>query len=298
VDPNGVFVPMVTPFRDGSLDLESHDRLLDYLLEGEPDGLMMFGTTGERLALTESETRALTERTLERLDGRLPLYLGVAGAATAEVEHAIEVLDEYPAAGYLVGSPYYMRPNQDGLFQHYQRTSAATAKPVLIYNIPFRTAVNVANDTVLALAEVPNVVGIKDVCGDLEQSFDLLARRPNDFTVLAGQDPYLFTALAYGSDGAVLASAHLETAEFTRLVALMRAGELIRGRQLWLRLLPLVTALFTEPSPMGIKYALWRKGILHSPECRLPLTTVSPANALGIDRAMAALRSTIEIATT
>jgi 4-hydroxy-tetrahydrodipicolinate synthase len=293
VEPEGVYVPMVTPFRDGSVDFESHERLLGYLLDFDLDGIMMFGTTGERLSLIESETRQLVERTLRRTEGRLPLYLGVAGASTAEVEQAILVLDEYPATGYLVGSPYYMRPNQDGLIEHYRRTSAATAKPVLIYNIPFRTAVNVANETVFELSEVPNIVGIKDVCGDLDQTFDLLARRRPGFSVLAGEDPHLFAAFAYGADGAVLASAHVATAEFVRFVRLMRSGDLIAGRDAWRRLLPLVSALFTEPSPMGIKYALWRMGIITSPECRLPLTTVADANAAAIDHCLAQLSVSI-----
>lgn len=280
----GVFVPIVTPILEGAVDYASHERLLAHVLGHDIDGLVMFGTTGERLTLSDREAEELVERTLPHLDGRVPLYLGVGGPATAEVVKAVRGFERFPVDGYMVASPYYNRPSQDGLLAHFQRVAAATDRNILIYNIPFRTAVNVSNETLFALAEVPNVIGVKDVCGSFEQTFDLLTRRSDDFVVLAGQDPHYFTSLAYGADGGILASAHLETDRFIELTSAMREGDLLRGRRLWRELEPLISLLFEEPSPMAIKYCLWRKGLIASPECRLPLTQISPSNAMALDR--------------
>lgn len=282
----GIYVPLVTPFRHGEVDYESHDRLVDYLLEYDLGGLMMFGTTGEFLALSDSEMHQLVERTLPRIGDRLPLYLAVAGGSSLAVENIIRMFEKYPVDGYLVGSPYYMKPTQEGVILHYKQAAKASKRNMLIYNIPFRSAINVSNETVFALSEIPNIKGIKDVCGDLEQSFELLTRRPQGFTVLAGQDPHFFSTLAYGADGGIIASAHFAPEKFIELDQVMRDGDLNRGFALWSNLQPLVSALFQEPSPIGIKYALSKLKIIESPECRLPLTPITKENAALIDSAL------------
>lgn len=283
---NGIYVPLVTPFLDGEVDLESHDSLVDYLLDYDLGGLMMFGTTGEFLALNDSEIHRLVERTLPRIKGRVPFYLTVNGANSLAIAKVIKAFEEYPIDGYLVGSPYYMKPTQEGVILHYKHLAKLTTKNIFIYNIPFRSAVNVSNETAFLLADIHNIVGIKDVCGNLEQSFELLTRRPQNFSVLAGQDPHFFASLAYGADGGIIASAHLFPDKFSNLVDTMHKGDLANGYVLWTKLQSLVSVLFEEPSPIGIKYALHKLKVLKSPECRPPLTPITQINAEKIDEAI------------
>jgi 4-hydroxy-tetrahydrodipicolinate synthase len=283
----GIHVPLVTPFLDGKIDFASHDRLVKHLLEYENlGGIMMFGTTGEFLALSETEIHQLIERTIPLINKRVPYYVSVAGGSTQAVVKAIEGVEQYPIDGYLVGSPYYMKPSQAGVIQHYKLAASATKRNVLLYNIPFRSAINIDNNTAFELSKISNVTGIKDVCGNLDQSFDLLARRPDNFTVLAGQDPHFFSTLAYGADGGIIAGAHFATEKFIAIDRIMRAGDLNRGRALWKELQPLVNALFQEPSPIGIKYALAKLKIITSAESRLPMTPITHPNAVFIDQAL------------
>ena len=280
---SGVWLPLVTPFHEGELDLQSFDRMLAHYLALPIDGLIVAATTAEGLALTDEETAALVDLAARRAAGRIPVHLGLSGSWTAKLEKAIATAERWPADGYLIACPYYTRPSQDGLHDHFAALGARTARPIVIYNIPYRTGVNLANDTLLRLAALSNIVGLKDCCADLAQSFDLLRRRPEDFAVLTGEDGQLFQALAQGADGAILASAHLRTDEFAALTAALRAGERGEALRLWPGLLDLVRLLFSEPSPAPIKHCLWRQGLLRSPELRLPMTGVSPALAAALD---------------
>lgn len=272
---DGVHVPLVTPFDSGQVDFGSYDRLVEHVLRGEPDGLVMFGTTGERLLISEQEALALAKRTLSAISGSLPLTLAVGAVSTQEAVNHVHLLEDLEPTAYLVGSPFYVRPTQEDLIRHHATVADATQRPVLLYNIPFRSGVNLTNDSILELATIDNVVGVKDVCGDLEQTFELLRLRSDTFSVLAGQDPHYFASLAHGADGGVIASAHFRTRDFCKMTDLLHHGTLLEARQIWVeQLLPLVEALFDEPSPLGIKWTLWRLGVISSPECRLPLTRV------------------------
>jgi 4-hydroxy-tetrahydrodipicolinate synthase len=168
------------------------------------------------------------------------------------------------------------RPGQDGLREHFTRIAEATDRQIVIYNIPYRTSVNLANETLLALAELPNVVGVKDSCGNLAQSLDLLRQRPAGFAVMTGDDPSFYTVLAHGADGGILASAHLATERFVAVHERMVANDHRSARAVWSELEGLVPLLFREANPMPIKHALWRRGLIASAECRLPLTRISP----------------------
>lgn len=287
MNPEGIYVPLVTPFRRGRVDFESHASLVNYMLGQPINGLMMFGTTGEFMSLTVTEMNSLVEATLGLIPPDTPLYLGVARPSTEELVRAIQELDRYPVAGFLVGSPSYCRPSQAGITEHYRRAAGATNKTVLLYNIPMRTSTNIANETAFALSSIPNITGIKDVCADIVQTTNLLRERPAGFAVLAGHDPTLFTSLSLGADGAVLASAHVATGRFAKMRDSLRAGDLGSARREWFRLLPLISALFQEPSPVGIKYALARLGVIASPEPRLPLLPMEPGNAANLDVALA-----------
>ena len=183
---SGLWLPLVTPFKDGAVDYASYERLVAHYIAAGVDGLFPLGTTGESPALDEAEIEALVERTLAVAAGRVPVYVGVGGNATHKVTKALKRLERLPFEGIVSVCPYYNRPSQDGLIAHFRAVASATDRDVVIYNIPYRTAVNLSNDSLLELAEVPNIVGVKDSSGSLTQSLELLARKPDGFSVLTG----------------------------------------------------------------------------------------------------------------
>jgi 4-hydroxy-tetrahydrodipicolinate synthase len=196
----------------------------------------------------------------------------------------VKRLQKHAVQGILSVCPYYNRPSQDGMREHFTRVAEATDRPILIYNIPYRTGVNLTNETLLALASVPNIAGVKDSSGNIAQSLDLLRQRPPGFAVLTGEDAFFYTMLAHGGDGGILASAHVETAAFLSVFERMAANDHQGALKAWSRLEPMVPLLFKEPNPVPIKHCLWRQGLIASAECRLPLTRVSDALARDLDR--------------
>ena len=287
-DISGIWLPIVTPFRDGAVDLASYERLLEHYLARGVRGVFPLGTTGESPTLDDDEMEAVVDHTAQVVAGRVPIFVGIGGNATAKVVKAVRRFERYDFAGIVSVCPYYNRPGQDGLREHFTRIAEATGREILIYNIPYRTSVNLDNDTLLRLAELPNIVGVKDSSGSLAQSLDLLRRRPRGFAVLTGDDTQLYTALAHGGDGGILASAHLDTERFVAVHERMAANDHRAARATWAHLEPLVPLLFAEANPMPIKHCLWRQGLIASPECRLPLTRVSRALADRLDACLAA----------
>jgi 4-hydroxy-tetrahydrodipicolinate synthase len=283
---SGVWLPIVTPFHDGAVDFASYERLIEHYIGLGISGIFPLGTTGESPTLDDDESEAIVDCTISAVAGRLPIFVGIGGNSTANTVKQLKRLEHYDFAGIVSVCPYYNRPGQDGLREHFARIADATARPVAIYNIPYRTAVNLTNDTLLELAELPNIVGVKDSCGILSQSLDLLRRRPPGFSVMTGEDNFFYTMLAHGGDGGILASAHLETRSFIAIHERMLANDHRGAHRIWSKLEALVPLLFREANPMPIKYCLWRQGLIRSPECRLPLTRVSPELAGGLDRAL------------
>jgi 4-hydroxy-tetrahydrodipicolinate synthase len=286
---SGVWLPIITPFVDGEVDYACYERLVDRYVRAGVAGVIPLGTTGESPTVDEAEAEALVERTVAVVAGRAPVVVGVGGNDTRKVVKAVGRLERHPVQGILAVCPYYNRPPQDGLREHFRRVAEATDRPILIYNIPYRTGVNLENETLLALAELPNIAGVKDSSGNLAQSLELLRLRPKGFAVLTGEDAYYYTMLAHGGDGGVLASAHLETEAFVAVHARMAANDYQGARAIWSRLAPLIPLLFKEPNPMPIKHRLCRDGLIRSAECRLPLTRVSEALGRELDRAAGAL---------
>jgi len=284
----GLWLPIVTPFKDGAVDFKSYERLIEHYLALGIDGLFPLGTTGESPTLDEGEIDELVERTVATVAGRVPVFVGVGGNATAKVEKALKRLERHAFEGIVSVCPYYNRPSQDGLRAHFTRIAEATAREILIYNIPYRTSVNLANDTLLRLAELPNIVGVKDSSGNLAQSLELLRHRPRGFAVMTGDDASLYTMLAHGGDGGILASAHLQTERFVAVYERMRANDHREAHTIWAELEALVPLLFREANPMPIKHALWRQGLIGSPECRLPLTQISRELADDLEKTLRA----------
>jgi 4-hydroxy-tetrahydrodipicolinate synthase len=281
---SGVWLPVITPFKDGEVDYAGYERLVDHYVRAGVTGVIPLGTTGESPTIDEAETEALVEQTVATVAGRVPILIGVGGNDTRKVVKAVKRLQKHAVQGLLSVCPYYNRPSQDGMREHFTRVAEATDRPILIYNIPYRTGVNLANETLLALAAVPNIVGVKDSSGNIAQSLDLLRQRPPGFAVLTGEDAFFYTMLAHGGDGGILASAHVETATFLSVYERMVANDHQGALKAWARIEPMVPLLFKEPNPVPIKHCLWRRGLIASAECRLPLTRVSDALAKDLDR--------------
>jgi 4-hydroxy-tetrahydrodipicolinate synthase len=283
---SGVWLPIVTPFDDGRVDFASYERLIEHYIPLGIGGIFPLGTTGESPTLDDDECEAIIECTIGAVGGRVPIFVGIGGNSTAKILKQVKRLERYDFAGIVSVCPYYNRPGQDGLRANFTAIAAAPERRIAIYNIPYRTGVNMTNDTLLELAGLPNIVGVKDSCGILAQSLDLLRRRPAGFSVMTGEDNFYYTMLAHGGDGGILASAHLRTADFVAIHARMQANDQLGARAIWSRLETLVPLMFQEANPMPIKHCLWREGLIRSPECRLPLTQVSADLAAELNRAL------------
>lgn len=279
-----VWVPLVTPFRDGRVDLESYRRLIGHYVAQGASGLFPLGTTGEAPTLDEAEFDAIVAETVDAAAGRVPVFVGIGGNATHKVIKTIRRVAEYGFTGIVSVCPYYNRPTQDGMRAHFTAISEATDRDILIYNIPYRTSVNLENESVLRLAELKNIVGIKDSAGSITQSLELLANRPSGFSVLTGEDHLFFPLLCSGADGGILASSHLATDRFVKIARLVAANDHQAARPIWTSLQPLIARLFAEANPMPLKHCLWRQGLIASPECRLPLTAISAGLREQLDR--------------
>jgi 4-hydroxy-tetrahydrodipicolinate synthase len=282
---SGLWLPLITPFRDGRLDENSLRRLVRHYEQEPLDGLIIGATTGEGLTLDEAELERLVNVVADTAI-TLPLYLGLAGSDTARMAERLDGMAAWPIDGYLISCPYYSRPSQDGLVRHFVTLAGATDRPVMIYNIPYRTGVNLRNPAMLELAEIGNIIGVKDCCDAQAQSLDLIQRKSDDFAVMTGEDALYFTALTQGADGGILASAHVDTRHFARLRHLVAAGDLNEARENWRHLIAVPRLLFAEPSPAPVKYWLYRRGLIDSPEVRLPMTDVSDTLAGRIDAVM------------
>jgi len=289
--PAGIWLPLVTPFIEGALDEASLARLARHYGMQQIAGLILAATTGEGLVLDDHETARVVETVAAALPARKAVYLGLCGSDTHKLVRRLDATRHWPIDGYLITCPYYTRPSQAGLYQHFRALAQATERPIMIYNIPYRTGVNLGNETMLRLAEVPNIVGVKDCCADPAQSFDLLRLRPSGFAVLTGEDALFHGAIAQGADGGVLATAHTDPAAFVAVRDALAAGKTETALTLWRGLIDLVRLLFAEPNPAPIKHWLWRMGLIASPELRLPMTGITPSLAGQLDRLLWARRS-------
>jgi 4-hydroxy-tetrahydrodipicolinate synthase len=251
------------------------------------DGLILAATSGEGLTLGMAELERLV--TLVRAEiaaGRryLPVCLGLSGSDTRKMLDMLDETAAWPIDGYLIASPYYSRPSQRGLLQHFTALADHASWPVILYNIPYRTAVNLANETLLRLAEHQNIVGLKDCGADRAQSLELLRLRPAGFRVLTGEDAQYYEALGDGADGAILLSAHVATATFASVRTHLKQGNRDAARACWESVSDLTRLLFTEPSPAPAKYWLSRGGLIDSAEVRLPMVEVSAELAARLDK--------------
>jgi 4-hydroxy-tetrahydrodipicolinate synthase len=281
----GLWLPLITPFRDGALDETSLRRLVRHYAAFPVNGMVLAATTGEGMTLEPAETERLVLTVRDEI-GRtrhLPICLGLSGSNTSALLDTLERTAAWPIDCYLISCPYYSRPSQRGMLLHFGALAERAAHPVLLYNIPYRTGVNLGNAAMLQLADHPNIAGLKDCSADRSQSCDLLRQRRKSFAVFTGEDGHYHDALIDGADGGILASAHIETETFAHIGKLMVAGERDAARAHWQSVADLTRLLFAEPSPAPIKYWLWRTGWIERAEVRLPMTEVSAELAARLD---------------
>lgn len=273
---SGLWIPLVTPFYDDAVDHAALARLVKHYVAAGVDGVVACGSTGEAAALSPAEQLAVLDTVLQASAG-LPVVMGLSGYHLGETLAWVQTLATYPIAGLLVPAPHYIRPSQAGLQLWFSALADASDKPLIVYDIPYRTGSQLALDTLLALAAHPNIRAIKDCGGDPGKTQALIA--DGRLQLLAGEDAQIFTTLALGGTGAIAASAHLCTVQFVAVLRCLQAGQLQQARRLWHPLVPLIQAAFAEPNPALIKYALAQQGLLVD-GLRLPMTAASTGAAL------------------
>jgi 4-hydroxy-tetrahydrodipicolinate synthase len=271
----GLYVPLITPFTDeGDLALDVLEKLARDVIDSGAAGLVALGTTGEPATLTVAERHAVVDVCARvcRAHGAM-LIVGAGSNDTAGTGRALRELAAWPeVSAALTVVPYYTRPSEAGILAHFTALAASSPVPLIVYNVPHRTGSVLSGQTLLQLARIPGIIGIKQAVGVIDHdTITLMAGRPDDFAVLGGDDVFVSPLLALGADGGILASAHVCTGEFARLIAAWHSGRAEQARELGHRLVPLAAALFAEPNPAVIKGTLHAQGEIPSPAVRLPL---------------------------
>jgi 4-hydroxy-tetrahydrodipicolinate synthase len=275
----GLFIPLITPFTAaGELAADVLERLAYRVLDDGATGIVALGTTGEAASLTDSE-KSLVLEICSRVcrERAAPLIAGAGTNDTARSAAELAALTKYPdVRAALVLVPYYIRPGEAGVLEHFKALAASSPVPLIIYNIPYRTGQPVGSRSMAKLAAIPGVAGVKHAVGSIDpDTIAMMTGRPAGFSVLCGDGLVISPLLALGAEGGILAEAHVCTAEFARLVSLWRDDKAAEARELGHRLSPLSRALFAEPNPVVIKSVLHRMGQIPSPSVRLPLLPAS-----------------------
>ncbi len=271
----GSLVALVTPMRpDGMLDLDGLKRLIDWHIEQGSDGLVIVGTTGESPTVSQEEHCLLIRTAVEHAAGRIPVIAGTGGNSTAEAIELSRCAKQAGAAAGLSVAPYYNKPTQEGLYRHFKAIAEAVDLPLILYNVPGRTVADIGNDTVLKLAQVPGVIGIKDATGNIERGSELIKRAPKGFAVYSGDDASGLALMLLGGQGVISVTANVAPKLMHEMCAAAFAGELSRAREINFNLLALHQKLFVEANPIPVKWAMAEMGrIEHG--IRLPLTELS-----------------------
>ncbi len=272
---SGTGVALVTPFKaDMSIDEPALARVIEHVISGGVEYIVTLGTTGETPTLSREEKVRIARFTIEVVKDRVPVVIGAGGSDTREVIREIEKLPTDHAVAILSASPYYSKPSQEGIYQHYKAIAEASPKPVLLYNVPGRTARNVNASTVLRLAEVPNIAGIKEAGGDMAQCATILRDRPADFLVVSGDDALAFAQIAIGMQGVISVAANSFPQAFSNMVRAALDGDLKKAKKINDSLIEGYELLFVENNPAGVKAAMAEMGLLEN-EVRLPLVPLS-----------------------
>ena len=272
----GAGVALVTPFhQDGSIDYNGLEQLIEHQISGGMDYLVSLGTTGEVATLSADERKAVWKFTAERVNGRVPLVAGIGGNNTAEVIHQLRQFDASGYTAILSVSPYYNKPTQEGIYQHYKAIATASPLPVILYNVPGRTGSNVSPETTVRLAnEVDNIVATKEASGSFDQFSKIMRDKPDNFLLISGDDPVTLPMMAIGAAGVISVVANAFPAEVSLLTRLCREGNYVAARDVQNKLIRITELCFAEGNPAGVKAILNQLGIC-GPTVRLPLIAAS-----------------------
>lgn len=273
---SGTGVALITPFKQNSqVDFDALGKVIDYVIDGGVNYLITLGTTGETPTISKQEKFDIIHYTNEKVNGRVPVIVGIGGNNTAEL---IKDLQSYPldkATAVLSASPYYSKPSQEGLFQHYKALAEASPKPILLYNVPGRTGRNLAASTTIRLAhEVPNIGGIKEATDDMNQCMQILRDRPDNFLVVSGDDALILPQIACGMDGVISVAANTFPKDFCKMIRLCLTGDFAAARKIHYKLLEAYDLLFVENNPAGVKGFLYEQGLIEN-VLRLPVVPLS-----------------------
>jgi 4-hydroxy-tetrahydrodipicolinate synthase len=271
----GSIVAIVSPMRDdGALDFEAYRRLIEWHVAEGTNAIVAVGTTGESPTVDPEEHGELIRVAVEAVKGHIPVIAGTGGNSTREAIELTRHAKAVGAAATLQVVPYYNKPTQEGLYQHFRKIAETVDLPVILYNVPGRTVADLANETTVRLSDVPGIVGIKDATGDLARASDLLKRLPSHFAVYSGNDDTALALMLLGGHGVISVTANVAPKLMSELAKSALAGDLARARQINNQLLPLHLKLFVEPNPIPVKWALAKMGRIPG-GIRLPLTPLS-----------------------
>jgi 4-hydroxy-tetrahydrodipicolinate synthase len=275
----GSLVAIVTPMRpggeqDGQLDFAAFRRLIDWHVEEGTDGIVVVGTTGESPTVDVDEHKELIRLAVQHSRGRIPIIAGTGGNSTAEAIELTESAKKNGATACLSVVPYYNKPTQEGLYRHFKKIAETVELPMILYNVPGRTVADLQNDTVLRLAQVPGIIGIKDATANIERGTDLIKRLPRNFAIYSGEDATALALILLGGHGVISVTANVAPKLMHQMCAAALVGDVKRAREINLRLLPLHQRLFVETSPSPVKWALAEMGMIEY-GLRLPMVPIS-----------------------
>ena len=283
----GSLVAIVTPMlADGSLDIPRLKNLIDWHIAQGTDGIVIVGTTGESPTVNWDEHCELISVTVAHAAGRLPIIAGTGANSTAEAIELSAYAKQAGANATLSVVPYYNKPTQEGLYQHFRAIAEKVELPMVLYNVPGRTVADMSNDTILRLAQIPNIVGVKDATGNIERGTDLIRRAPKDFALYSGDDASALAFILLGGHGTISVTANVVPRQMHEMCAAALSGELQRAREINQQIFPLHRNLFVEANPIPVKWAVQQLRLIEG-GIRLPLTPLSPEN---VDRVRHAMR--------
>ncbi|HEU4846493.1 MAG TPA: 4-hydroxy-tetrahydrodipicolinate synthase [Burkholderiaceae bacterium] len=271
----GSIVAIVTPMHaDGSLDFPGLNKLIDWHIAEGTDGIVIVGTTGESATVTVEEHCALIKAAVEHTRGRIPIIAGTGGNSTAEAIELTRFAKEAGADAALLVVPYYNRPTQEGMYQHFKAIAEAVDLPIILYNVPGRTVADMSNETVLRLTAIPNIVGIKDATGNIGRGLDLLRLAPKSFAVYSGDDPSAMALMLAGGKGNISVTANVAPRAMHEMCKAAMEGDIAKAVELNNKVFPLHQKLFIEPNPVPVKWALAEMGMMPA-GLRLPLVPLA-----------------------
>jgi 4-hydroxy-tetrahydrodipicolinate synthase len=271
----GSLVAIVTPMKaDGAIDLARFRSLIDWHVAEGTDGIVVVGTTGESPTVNFDEHKELIRVAVEHAKGRIPIIAGTGGNSTAEAVELTESAKKAGATACLSVVPYYNKPTQEGLYRHFRAVAEKVDLPMILYNVPGRTVADLQNDTVLRLAALPGIIGIKDATASIERGTDLVKRAPRDFAIYSGEDSTALALILMGGHGVISVTANVAPKLMHQMCAAALVGDVKKAREINLRLLPLHQRLFVEANPIPVKWALAQMGLVEE-GLRLPMVTLS-----------------------